>query len=147
MGSATHHEHLCVKIGYAVGGYSAIQQLLQIGRAGLAAPDGAFTGSRIDRTQIISSFSPLFSTFSTLQSYVASVPSGGRRVKSRANESQPSDRDLLTERQARDQELPMSLAWFRRKRLLDDGPPFIRISNRIFYCRGELRRWIAKHRA
>ena len=41
----------------------------------------------------------------------------------------------------------MSLAWYRRKRLLGSGPPFIRVSNRIFYRRGELRRWIASQEA
>ena len=64
-------------------------------------------------------------------------------MKLRANESHQSDNDLLTESQAREQELPMSLAWFRRKRMHGGGPPFIRVSNRIFYRRGELRRWIA----
>ena len=64
-------------------------------------------------------------------------------MKLRANESNQSDNDLLTESQAREQELPMSLAWFRRKRVHGGGPPFIRVSNRIFYRRGELRRWIA----
>ena len=38
----------------------------------------------------------------------------------------------------------MSLAWFRRKRLHGGGPPYIRVSNRIFYRRAELRRWIAE---
>jgi hypothetical protein len=52
------------------------------------------------------------------------------------------DTDLLTERQAREQELPMSLAWYRRARLVGGGAPFIRIGNRVFYRRGELRRWI-----
>ena len=61
----------------------------------------------------------------------------------RASQSHQIDNDLLTELQAHEQELPMSLAWFRRKRLLGNGPPFIRVSNRIFYRRGELRRWIA----
>ena len=65
-------------------------------------------------------------------------------MKLRANESHQSDNDLLTESQAREQELPMSLAWFRRKRMHGGGPPFIRVSNRIFYRRGELRRWIAE---
>ena len=64
-------------------------------------------------------------------------------MKLRANESHQSENDLLTESQAREQELPMSLAWFRRKRMHGGGPPFIRVSNRIFYRRGELRRWIA----
>lgn len=63
-------------------------------------------------------------------------------MKLRANESHHSDNDLLTESQAREQELPMSLAWFRRKRVHGGGPPFIRVSNRIFYRRGELRRWV-----
>jgi hypothetical protein len=63
------------------------------------------------------------------------------------NESHQSDNDLLTESQAREQELPMSLAWFRRKRMHGGGPPFIRVSNRIFYRRGELRRWIAERAA
>ena len=61
----------------------------------------------------------------------------------RASPSHQSDNDLLTETEARDEELPMSLAWFRRKRVHGGGPPFIRVSNRIFYRRGELRRWIA----
>ena len=63
----------------------------------------------------------------------------------RASESQQSDNDLLTDMQAQRQELPMSLAWYRRKRMFGGGPPFIRVSNRIFYRRGELRRWIAAH--
>ena len=41
----------------------------------------------------------------------------------------------------------MSLAWYRRKRLLGTGPPFVRVSNRVFYRRGELRRWIAAQEA
>ena len=61
-----------------------------------------------------------------------------RTIQSRENKN-----DLLTEAQARDQELPMSLAWFRRKRLTGEGPPFIRVSNRVFYRRGDLRSWIA----
>ena len=68
-------------------------------------------------------------------------------MKLRVNESHQSDNDLLTESQAREQELPMSLAWFRRKRMHGGGPPFIRVSNRIFYRRGELRRWIAERAA
>jgi hypothetical protein len=52
-----------------------------------------------------------------------------------------TDNDLLTERQAQ-QELPMSLAWFRRRRVFGDGPPFLRVSNRVFYRRGALRSWI-----
>jgi len=56
------------------------------------------------------------------------------------------DTDLLDERRARAEELPLSLAWYRRKRLMGDGPPFIRIGSRVFYRRGELRRWIADHR-
>ena len=63
-------------------------------------------------------------------------------MKLPANKSHQSDNDLLTESQAREQELPMSLAWYRRKRVHGGGPPFIRVSNRIFYRRGELRRWI-----
>ena len=61
----------------------------------------------------------------------------------RVSPSHQSDNDLLTESQAHEQELPMSLAWYRRKRLLGMGPPFLRVSNRVFYRRGELRRWIA----
>jgi hypothetical protein len=60
-----------------------------------------------------------------------------------ATQTQPNEHDLLTEVQAHEQELPMSLAWFRRKRIHGGGPPFIRVSNRVFYRRGELRRWIA----
>ena len=63
----------------------------------------------------------------------------------RATQSNQGHNDLLTERQARDQELPMSLAWYRRRRVLGDGPPFIRVSNRVFYRRSELRRWIVEH--
>jgi hypothetical protein len=62
----------------------------------------------------------------------------------KASQSTPSDYDLLTETQAHREELPMSVAWFRRTRVLGGGPPFIRVSNRIFYRRGELRRWIAE---
>jgi hypothetical protein len=65
----------------------------------------------------------------------------------RPTESHQSDNDLLTESHARDQELPMSLAWFRRKRVRGGGPPFIRVSNRVFYRRGELRRWITNQAA
>ena len=61
----------------------------------------------------------------------------------RASQSHQSHDDLLTEGQARDQELPMSLAWYRRRRVLGDGPPFIRVSNRVFYRRSELRQWIS----
>lgn len=63
---------------------------------------------------------------------------------SRTHQTEPNENDLLTEIQAREQELPMSLAWFRRKRLIGDGPPFIRISNRVFYRRGDLRQWIGQ---
>lgn len=52
--------------------------------------------------------------------------------------------DLLTERRAQAEELPMRLDWWHKKRLLGGGPPFIRISNRIFYRRSELRKWIAE---
>ncbi len=60
------------------------------------------------------------------------------------SQSAKSDNDLLTESQAREQELPMSLAWFRRTRVHGGGPPFIRVSNRIFYRRADLRRWITE---
>ena len=40
----------------------------------------------------------------------------------------------------------MSLAWFRRKRIEGGGPPFIRIGARVFYRRGDLRRWIIARR-
>jgi hypothetical protein len=62
-----------------------------------------------------------------------------------ASEALHSDNDLLTEIQAQEQELPMSLAWYRRKRVFGGGPPFIRVSNRVFYRRGDLRQWITKH--
>lgn len=62
-----------------------------------------------------------------------------------ANKSPQSEHDLLTDIQAQEQELPMSLAWYRRKRIFGGGPPFIRVSNRVFYRRGELRRWITAH--
>jgi hypothetical protein len=61
-----------------------------------------------------------------------------------ASQTQPTGSDLLTEVQVHEQELPMSLAWFRRKRLAGGGPPFIRVSNRVFYRRSDLRRWIAE---
>jgi hypothetical protein len=64
-------------------------------------------------------------------------------MASRDSQSQDSHDDLLTDVQAQQQELPMSLAWYRRIRVFGGGPPFIRVSNRIFYRRGELRRWIA----
>jgi hypothetical protein len=70
------------------------------------------------------------------------VRSGDASVTHRASTSHQSANDLLNEVEARQQELPMSLAWFRRKRLLGDGPPFIRISNRVFYRRRDLRAWI-----
>jgi hypothetical protein len=50
--------------------------------------------------------------------------------------------DLLDERRAQREELPMSLAWFRRTRLLGGGPPFIRVGNRVFYRPGDLREWV-----
>ena len=53
----------------------------------------------------------------------------------KANQSLEIEHDLLTEIQAQRQELPMSLAWYRRKRVSGGGPPFIRVSNRIFYRR------------
>lgn len=59
------------------------------------------------------------------------------------SEAREAEYDLLTDRQAQEQELPMSLAWYRRKRMFGGGPPFIRISNRVFYRRSHLRRWIA----
>ena len=67
-------------------------------------------------------------------------------MKTQHNSGEGSERhcdDHLTETQARAQELPMSLAWFRRKRIQGGGPPFIKVSNRIFYRRGALRQWIA----
>ncbi len=71
--------------------------------------------------------------------------------KSATAQSVPSrrlDSDLLTEQQARAEELPMSLAWYRRARLMGGGPPFIRIGgNRVFYRRGDLRAWIAQREA
>lgn len=60
------------------------------------------------------------------------------------NDAREAEHDLLTDRQAQKQELPISLAWYRRKRLFGGGPPFIRVSNRVFYRRDELRRWIAE---
>ena len=61
-----------------------------------------------------------------------------------ASQSLEIEHDLLTETQAQRQELPMSLAWYRRKRVSGGGPPFIRVSNRIFYRRAQLRRWLAE---
>jgi hypothetical protein len=65
-------------------------------------------------------------------------------MQSSPDEAHERDTDLLTESQAREQELPMSLAWFRRRRVRGGGPPFVRVSNRVFYRRGDLRRWIAE---
>jgi hypothetical protein len=66
-------------------------------------------------------------------------------VSHRESPSPHSPNDLLTEFEAREEELPMSLAWYRRRRVFGGGPPFVRISNRVFYRRGELRRWVAAH--
>jgi hypothetical protein len=70
-----------------------------------------------------------------------------RNILKRPNPAETTarlDSDLLTEAQAQQQELPMSLAWYRRRRWLRyDGPPVIRIGNRCFYRRGDLRAWIA----
>jgi hypothetical protein len=66
-------------------------------------------------------------------------------VAAQETRSAQSDNDLLNESQAREEELPMSLAWFRRKRVHGGGPPFIRVSNRIFYRRGDLRNWVEEH--
>jgi hypothetical protein len=60
-----------------------------------------------------------------------------------ASQTHRLDTDLLTDEEASEQELPMSLAWYRRRRIRGGGPPFIRISTRVFYRRGDLRRWIA----
>ena len=60
-----------------------------------------------------------------------------------ANDKVRLDDDKLTETQAQEQECPMSLAWYRRMRLTGGGPPFIRISNRIFYKRADLRAFMA----
>jgi hypothetical protein len=68
------------------------------------------------------------------------LPNRSEQDLRRAN----SDDDLLTERQAHEEELPMSLAWYRRMRLLGSGgPPFVRVSNRVFYRRRDLRAWVA----
>jgi hypothetical protein len=75
------------------------------------------------------------------------VRAGDDQMARWATQAQPNEHDLLTEVQAHEQELPMSLAWFRRKRVHGGGPPFIRVSNRVFYRRGELRRWIAERAA
>jgi hypothetical protein len=60
----------------------------------------------------------------------------------RSRITQPKANDLLTEAQVQAEELPMSLAWFRSKRLCGGGPPFIRVSNRVFYRRSDLLTWI-----
>ena len=65
---------------------------------------------------------------------------------SRINDGTRHEDDHLTETQAREQELPMSLAWYRRMRVLGGGPPFTRISNRVFYRRGDLRAFMAGRR-
>lgn len=51
------------------------------------------------------------------------------------------ERELLTERQAAGV-LPMSLAWFRRRRLVGGGPAFVRIGARIFYSRRAIEEFI-----
>lgn len=61
----------------------------------------------------------------------------------KTSQAHQGENDLLTETEAHEEELPMSLAWFRRKRLRGGGPPFIRVSNRVFYRRAELRQWVA----
>ncbi len=96
-----------------------------------------------DRPKILHTFST-FSNFSTLISALVRVRNGDIHVTKRQCTSQQIDNALLNEVEARNEELPMSLAWFRRKRTRGGGPPFVRISNRIFYPRAELRRWIAE---
>ena len=64
-------------------------------------------------------------------------------VVSNAFETQSrTENDLLTEARARAEELPMSLAWYRRKRLTGGGPAFVRVGSRVFYRRAELRRFV-----
>jgi hypothetical protein len=74
---------------------------------------------------------------------------GARRLTNTANPDNEIrlDTDLLDERRAKAEELPMSLAWYRRTRLMGGGPPFVRVGNRIFYRRADLRRWIAEREA
>jgi len=49
--------------------------------------------------------------------------------------------ELLTERQAQSV-VPMSLAWFRRKRLERTGPRSVKISNLVFYRLSDLLAWL-----
>jgi len=56
----------------------------------------------------------------------------------------PADDDLLSEKQARAEVLPLSLAWYRRQRWTRKGPPYLRVSGRIFYERAALKRWISE---
>jgi hypothetical protein len=99
------------------------------------------------RRNEISIFSPLPLHFLKTRVDVAKDINRNTQRQLETTESQQSENDLLTERQCRNQELPMSLAWFRQRRLDGRGPPVTRISNRVFYRRGEVRRWIAAHQA
>ena len=58
--------------------------------------------------------------------------------------SSRDDRDLLTEKQAKE-ELPFSESWFQKQRWRGLGPPFLRLSNRVFYRRSSLREWVDAH--
>lgn len=42
--------------------------------------------------------------------------------------------------------IPMSLAWFRRRRILGMSPPFVRIGRRVFYREDDLLMFIESHR-
>lgn len=65
------------------------------------------------------------------------------RIETQSDQILRLSTDLLDEKRAQTEELPMSLAWFRRARLLGGGPPFIRIGSRVFYRRSDLKAWIA----
>ena len=64
-------------------------------------------------------------------------------TKPEAEQNGPTG-DLLTDAEARTQELPMSLSWFRRRRRVGGGPPFLRVGTRVFYRRTDLREWVAR---
>ena len=66
------------------------------------------------------------------------------KIETQSEQTARLSTDLLNEKRAQTEELPMSLAWFRRARLLGGGPPFVRVGNRVFYRRAELRAWLAE---
>jgi predicted DNA-binding transcriptional regulator AlpA len=51
----------------------------------------------------------------------------------------------LTVKQAT-QIIPLSVPWFNKARLRNEGPPFVRLSGRIFYPESDLLAWAESHK-